>query len=329
MQKSAARGLGHIRIKHLRLLELVVQYGSLRKAAEGLHLSEPAASQMLREVESTFGVTLFERGRRGMRPNPFADVLVGRVRVILRELHEMQADVAELEHRQGVSIDLGALPRCLHTLVPTTLVRLFGAGFRSRVRIAEGTSRQLLDALDQGAIDIAVTRLLESHAGLAGARNFDSAVLYEEAIAIVCSTDHPLSAVDTVTLDMLTQYDWVLPPSTSITGKLIEEEFVSAGLRPPVPKVEWLTSASRLTLVQKSNFLGICPASVAAELQQGGRLHVLPVNPRVPLPPISVVWRRTKGDIAEIMDMKNALIECAAAMPGAMEAGAAVRAGEF
>ncbi|MEG6525989.1 LysR family transcriptional regulator, partial [Bordetella bronchiseptica] len=93
MQKSAARGLGHIRIKHLRLLELVVQYGSLRKAAEGLHLSEPAASQMLREVESTFGVTLFERGRRGMRPNPFADVLVGRVRVILRELHEMQADV--------------------------------------------------------------------------------------------------------------------------------------------------------------------------------------------------------------------------------------------
>ena len=100
--------------------------------------------------------------------------------------------------------------------VPTTLVRLFGAGFRSRVRIAEGTSRQLLDALDQGAIDIAVTRLLESHAGLAGARNFDSAVLYEEAIAIVCSTDHPLSAVDTVTLDMLTQYDWCCrrrPPS--------------------------------------------------------------------------------------------------------------------
>ena len=163
--------------------------------------------------------------------------------------------------------------------------------------------------------------MLESHAGLAGARNFDSAVLYEEAIAIVCSTDHPLSAVDTVTLDMLTQYDWVLPPSTSITGKLIEEEFVSAGLRPPVPKVEWLTSASRLTLVQKSNFLGICPASVAAELQQGGRLHVLPVNPRVPLPPISVVWRCTKGDIAEIMDMKNALIECAAAMPGAMKPG--------
>ena len=54
-----------------------------------------------------------------------------------------------------------------------------------------------------------------------------------------------------------------------------------------------------------------------------------PVNPRVPLPPISVVWRRTKGDIAEIMDMKNALIECAAAMPGAMETRAAARAGEF
>lgn len=317
MQKLGGRGLGHLRVKHLRLLEQIMVCGSLRKAAEGLHMSEPAASQMLAEVESTFGVALFERGRRGMTPNQVANVLVARVRVILRELQGMQADVCDLESQQEISIDLGALPRCLHTLVPSALTYLFSSDFKPRVRITEGTSVQLLEALERGKLDIAVTRLLEGYAGTSGARYFNSAILYEEAISIVCRVDHELSAERKINLEMLTGYDWVLPPLNSLTGRLIEEEFISAGLSPPVPKVEWLTSTSRLTLVQRSDFLGICPESVAVEWEQRGLLHVLPISLRVPLSPISVVWRKAKDDNPEIVSMKDALIECAATMPAA------------
>lgn len=300
----------HLRIKHLRLLERLVEYRSLRKAAESLNMSEPAASQMVRDMETTFGVILFERGRRGMTPNQNACVMVNRARVILRELQGMANDMASLNEHREVSIKLGSLPRCLHALIPITLAHLYSNGFRPQIHITEGSSTQILAALGQGDLDIAVTRLLDGYTDIPVSPRFGTEILYEEGMVIVGAVDHELANEKTVSLEALAQFGWVLPPPGSVTRRLIETEFINAGLTPPIPKVESSTSVSQLNLVRRSSFLGICPASVAIEWEQRNLLRVIPVVLRVPLPPISVVWHLTKGDDPWITAIKDALLHC-------------------
>lgn len=298
----------HLRIKHLRLLEQLMEQGTLRKAAASLHVSEPAASQMLRDMESTFGVTLFERGRRGMTPNEVSNLLVNRARVILRELQAMENDIAELSSQRNEVIQLGALPRCMYALMPATLARLYSQGFKPRIQITEGSSSQLLDALERGGLDLALTRVIDDYPGLLSGSTFQITNLFEEKSVIVCSVDHPLVRQRKLNLADLLEYHWVLPASNSLTRRLFDSEFINMGLIPPAPKVEGRTATS-LSLVQHSAFLSICPASVATEWEQKGLLHVLPVKLHVPLPPISAIWRVSKSDNPSILTIRDALLE--------------------
>jgi DNA-binding MarR family transcriptional regulator len=55
--------INRLRLNHLRLLELLVEHGTVRRAAEELDLSQPAVSQMLKDLELAFGGALFSRTR--------------------------------------------------------------------------------------------------------------------------------------------------------------------------------------------------------------------------------------------------------------------------
>ena len=58
-----------LRLKQLRLLIALDDHGSLHRAADEMSLTQPGATKALREIESTFGATLFVRSAQGIRPN--------------------------------------------------------------------------------------------------------------------------------------------------------------------------------------------------------------------------------------------------------------------
>ncbi|NYT84542.1 LysR family transcriptional regulator [Pollutimonas harenae] len=308
MKTAINNRISQMRIKHLTLLERLMEYRSLRKAAESLRISEPSASQLVRDIEAMFGMTLFDRGRRGMTPNLKAEALLKRARVILREAQGMENDLTSLSEGQASSFYLGALPRCMQGLVPNTLAHLYRNEFNIRVHILEGSSTVLLSALDRGELDLAITRLLDDHGNVLADTRFDTQVLYEEGMSIICGNDHELAKAKGVRLSELKGYSWVLPSSGSVTRKLIETEFLNAGLSPPKPLVECAISASQLNMVRTGHFIGICPSSIAAQWQQQKLIRVVQVALKVPLPPIVAAWHLTKSDDPLIATIKGALL---------------------
>src|SRR3954471_13420241 len=66
-EEPISRREGHVRIEQLEYLAAVIQHGSLRRAGESLHLSQPALSEALGNLERELGVTLLERRRSGAR----------------------------------------------------------------------------------------------------------------------------------------------------------------------------------------------------------------------------------------------------------------------
>jgi DNA-binding transcriptional LysR family regulator len=80
--------------KQLKALVTVVDVGSVTRAAELLHLVQPAVTRQIRSLEQELGVTLFERTRHGMRPTGAGTSLAERARRALTELERARAELA-------------------------------------------------------------------------------------------------------------------------------------------------------------------------------------------------------------------------------------------
>ena len=96
-----------LRLKQLRLLIALDDHGSLHRAADEMSLTQPGATKALREIESTFGATLFVRSAQGIRPNELG-------RCVIRYARLIHMDVAHLR----VDVHLATILRWMQRFVP-------------------------------------------------------------------------------------------------------------------------------------------------------------------------------------------------------------------
>lgn len=77
-----------LRLRDLHVFFTVVQTGSLAKAAAVLHVSQPAVSQLIIDLEHAVGAKLFDRGSRGVTPTIYGRALLARGRAAFDELRQ-------------------------------------------------------------------------------------------------------------------------------------------------------------------------------------------------------------------------------------------------
>jgi len=144
--------LDKLKIRHLRLLALLAEVGTIRKAAERLRLSQPAVSQMIKDIESAFQGTLFARTRRGVVPNERLLVLMRRARVVLSEMDSAQAEL-RLKSGPAPVLKLGANLHVLTYLVPEVVRRMRERLPALRFGLHEGPTGRLLDLVASAQLE--------------------------------------------------------------------------------------------------------------------------------------------------------------------------------
>jgi DNA-binding transcriptional LysR family regulator len=102
----------------LEIFALVAETGSFSAAAENLLLTQPAISQHIQDLETQLGVTLFERGRRGVKLTPPGDALYAYTRRILRLVLEAETAVTDVRHIKRGQARIGATPGVSMYLLP-------------------------------------------------------------------------------------------------------------------------------------------------------------------------------------------------------------------
>jgi DNA-binding transcriptional LysR family regulator len=134
----------------LRSFLAIYRCGSMTKAAELLHLTQPAVSQHLKALEVQLGRPLFVRHSRGVRPSPAGHELARRVAPHVDALHA----IAEGIHDVRGTVQLGGPMDLLATRVLPALVPLLAEGLRFDVHA--GLVRELMDRLANGELDLVV-----------------------------------------------------------------------------------------------------------------------------------------------------------------------------
>jgi DNA-binding transcriptional LysR family regulator len=283
-----------LRLRHLELLVALAEAGTMRAAATRLHLSQPALSKMLVEVEDGFGARLFERTPQGVAANALGLAAVYRARVILGELERGREEVDALRAGASGVLRLGTLS--VTASVPRAVTHLRQQVPGARVQVQEGRVRDLVQRLLDGELDAvfgAITPELLASDLLPLLR---PELLLADALCVVCAAGHPLARRRKLAWSDLAGQAWVAPPKDTLVRQALMTAFLNDGLQPPEPAVEVLSSVTVGSLLRLDpQLLGAVRLEHAQDELARGGMRRLPVAPPVPLPSLGLYTRRSAG----------------------------------
>lgn len=143
-------------VKQLRALLAIAETGSVTRAAELLHIVQPAVSRQLRLLEEDMGAMLFARGRRGMELTEAGRILANHAR---RALHELDAAKAEIVPAPGTvtgTVTVGLLPSTTDLLAAALVSGLKRQYPQLTINISVGYAGYLQQWLEDGEVDVAL-----------------------------------------------------------------------------------------------------------------------------------------------------------------------------
>lgn len=277
-----------LKTRHLVLLAQLDRDPSVLKAAEAIGTSQPAASKLLRELEQTLGVPLFERHARGVLPTPYGEVLIRHALSVMSEMRRAQEEVDALKAGRQLSVAIGTVMYPGTRLVPQTVARLAELHPQLQVVLDMDFSLPLMARLKEGRLDIAIARMLDP----ADAADFQFEPLAEEPHSLVVRPGHPLARKRRLVMDDLVGQAWILPPAGSILRERLDAMFLQRGLSLPARVVETSSLPITTNLLWHSDMVVALPAEVVQPYCDSGLLKILPIDLGVRMDSFGLITRR-------------------------------------
>lgn len=148
-----------INLDQLRTLVTIADCGSFAEAARTLHLAPPTISLHISELESRIGARLLSRTRAQVRPTAIGESLVDHARRLLADVSHVLDDVTSQAQGLTGRVRVGASTGVIANLLPQALEKLSLSHPNTDVQIAILTSRQTLEQLKAGSLDIGIVAL--------------------------------------------------------------------------------------------------------------------------------------------------------------------------
>lgn len=203
----------------------VARHGSIRKAAESLHIASSALNRRILDLEEELGSTLFERLPRGVRLTAAGELFVNYVR---RALAELELVGSQLENLRGLvrgRVRIAASESVAGHFLPSAITRFQARhpGVQFSVTI-DGAAR-LLDALVSDAADLILTHDLRHHADVV------VRVAVKQPFCVLVAPNHPLATRHSLRLRDCLAYPVALGDESLAGRSLIERALAKASFR--------------------------------------------------------------------------------------------------
>lgn len=289
----------NLTLRQLRYAEALARHGHFGRAAEVSSISQPALSMQIRELEASLGAPLFERGARQVRPTPFGDEVLPRLREILRGVDELVDLARAARERLSGRLRLGVIPTVAPYLLPRLIAAMAEAHPEIELALRETVTPRLLSDLDEGRLDAAILALPVAEPSLHAVP-----VLTEAFVLARPGADADLPVPDA---EALREMRLLLLEE----GHCFRDQALSfCNLDPQSPPREVLEASSFSTLVQMvAAGIGVTllpEMALAVETRSGG-VAVARFPAPEPGRTIGMVWRRTSplsrgmAEVAEVL----------------------------
>ena len=203
-------------LRDLRYFVAVAQHRNVSRAAEQLHVSQPALSEQIRKLEEELGTPLFARTSRGVDLTEAGETLLGRARTLLAQADEAADAVRTLAHGVAGTLTLGFIDSAALGIVPPLLRRFTQAYPNVKLDVRELGTRSQLEALRSGELDVGIVRGPVWDAELQGTR------IATETLLVALPAQHALANAPVVAMRALRDEGFISYPAERGAG-LYEE----------------------------------------------------------------------------------------------------------
>ena len=246
----------YLKLNQLRFVDALRRRGRLGLAAQELHMSQPAASRIIAEMEAALDVKLCERLPRGITLTPYGKALARRARSILLEMREADREISELKIGKGGSVFLGAVTAPAIELAVPAIREIRRIYPRIEITMQVETSNVLARELLATRHDFIIARIPDD----LNPRLFESRVIGVEKACLIVRRGHPLTRGKVVGLEETAAYDWVFQSGGSPLRQAMESNFLNRNIALPDRILN--TSSLLLTLVMVAQSDAIAPVSI-------------------------------------------------------------------
>jgi DNA-binding transcriptional LysR family regulator len=308
----------NLKARHLRLITALYDHGNLKQVAEISHVTVPAVSKALAELEKGLGLELFSRTAQGLRPTAYGECLVRHARTLMTEIHQARDELKSLSSGAEGKVHIGAFPAATSVLLPQAIALLKQRSPRTNVLVTEGIAQTLLPELWQGRVDIVVGRLPVRNA----TDGFDEKELLDEPVSLMIRNQHPLARKKRLKWADLQPFPWVLPPTGTILRAPLERTLEQHGVALPNNYVETLSTSLARAYLLVTDAIAVMAGAVAHDAAQP--LKILPLTFPHVMRPRGVLWNKNRGLTPGAELMVQCLEEAATAMKLRPEFGGVV-----
>jgi LysR family transcriptional regulator, low CO2-responsive transcriptional regulator len=218
----------NITLRQLRVFVEVAQLGTMSRAAEALHLTPPAVSMQIREIESQVGLTLFDRSGRQVTLSTAGEYFLLHARRMLAALRDTEVAMSRFKRLEHGLLTIGMVSTAKY-FVPRLLAQFHKEhpGVELRLRVA-ANREQLLAQMSAGEVDLAVMGRAPRELG-ARAEAFAA-----HPMVFVAPPDHPLLQQGRVTVAALEGQPLIVREQGSGTRAAMQHFFDSHRVEPRV-----------------------------------------------------------------------------------------------
>jgi len=259
--------------RQLRAFLAVAELGSLGRAVEIVHMSQPALSRLIQEMEIRLGSRLFDRLARGMMLTDFGEALVPYARKLLYEMDQAILALGAVRGLRTGMARVGAVATAARGLLPEAVEQMLRTAPGLRVLLTEGETEQLLLELNRYDLDLVI-------AGPAPASEAYEVVgecLIDSALRVFCSAEHELASKQDAGLEDVLAQSWVMLPKGTDDRDYFDSKIQALGLPLPEVAVETNSASTAISFVDRTRLLGWLPRPLFAGAERVGRFRVIDI----------------------------------------------------
>lgn len=250
----------------MKLLLDVANLGTMSAVAQAAHLTRPAVSQHLSQLEREVGFTLFERVPRGVRLTEAGERLAGSARDLLAHVETIEADLASLRGRATGPVRIASFGSFAMSIAPQLIVQLQKSHPELEPSFIELEPTEARRGILSNSVDVAVIDDLVDVQSSAGSLEYIPLAVDEFSIALAPA--HPLARFpdqDPTPLDLaeLSGENWVINESSGAYYDYIVNACRQAGFNPHVV-CSCQSSAAALRFVQSGWAISLVPGLTAS-----------------------------------------------------------------
>jgi DNA-binding transcriptional LysR family regulator len=273
-----------ITLRQIRSFVAITHLGSFTRAASLLHISQPALTVQIRNLETALGVKLLDRTSRSVEVTRLGRELLPSLQRALHDLEAAMADVHEVGAGRRGTVRVAALPSFAASLLPRVILAYRHANPALEFVVRDAIAARIADMIGSEEVDIGIT------GGIISEPRLEVLHTGTDRLVVIFPAKHPIGRKRSIRIDDFVDQPLVLTNTGTSLREVVDAAFMNIGRIPTIAcEVTYMISA--VAMVRAGLGITILPQS-AHEIRAEPSLRARPIDDPSFVRPVAVIKKK-------------------------------------